>query len=59
MRSWKAVVAIASLGDVTIDTKVSAASDVLMQLNAYICVLSSSVRLSPNGRSHIKDLYFI
>lgn len=42
MKSWKVAEAIASLGDVTIDTKVSAACTILIQLQ---CTISLSTVL--------------
>jgi hypothetical protein len=42
MKSWKVAEAIASLGDVTIDTKVSAACAIVIQLQ---CIISLSTVL--------------
>jgi len=46
MKSWKVAEAIASLGDVTIDTKVSAACAILIQLQ---CIISLSTALFNQG----------
>jgi hypothetical protein len=42
MNSWRAGVAIVSPGDATTDTRVSAATVILIQLHAYICLYTVS-----------------